>query len=201
LQKEIAGCALPTTLNFVIPTLKEENHQRVLIGAISELVSALFPNSSYDSTHIYQLLIDDLFRKGQDLFDYKNWEDALSRKALTSQKVTETINAYTSHKNDAAIESRFHEIAKELGYNVIETKEVSRAFSRYKNQAYGSRSPHQLKLSQTIREAIAKNLPSCNNSFEELLRLVRLETDSVFQTAFGHKTEITGAIIYEFITS
>lgn len=200
IQKEITNCKLPSNLNFVIPRLKEENHQKVLIGEISELIASLFPRSNYDSTHIYKLLIDELFRKGQDQFDYKNWDSAIQMKSLTSQKIIKTLNEYTSHKDDAVIESQFLDIANELGYKVIEKKEISRAFNRYKNRAYGSRSPQQLRIAQDIKASIERNFHSSNNEIAQLIDLVYIDISEDNRIKLGSKKDAIGAIIYEFIT-
>lgn len=201
IQNEMANCELPTILNFVIPCLKEENHQKVLIGEISEMIAYLFPNSNYDSTHIYQLLIDDLFRKGQDVFDYQNWEEALARKSLTSQMVTETINAYTSHKDDAVIEIHYLKIAEEIGYNTIERKSIDRAFHRYKNKIYGSRSTQQLRLSQSINASLNQKITHCESDIKKLIDLVYDDIKANHQCDIENKTDAIGAIIYEFIMS
>ena len=70
LSDELEGNTLPSNLNFVIPQLKESNHQTIIIGKISELISAMFPGSRWDSTNFYRSLFDDLLRKGQNTFDY-----------------------------------------------------------------------------------------------------------------------------------
>lgn len=201
LNKEIADLNLPTTLNFVIPQLKVENHQDVLIGKIATLISEMFNNSVCDPVNIYRLLIDELYRKGQNVFDYKFWEDSLEKKALTSQKVTETINKYTSHKDDNKIEIDFQNICEELNLKVIERKTLYKALIRYKNKVFGTRSLLQIKTSKSISELIEKELLNSNNEITILISNVLNSLESDIKQYFDSDLDIKGAIIYEYITS
>lgn len=201
LSDELEGNELPSNLNFVIPQLKEINHQTVVIGKISELISAMFPGSRWDSTNVYRSLFDDLLRKGQNSFDYQNWDDAIAKKALTSQQVTETVNAHTSHRDDGVFETRFQAIVYELGYSTIKCKNVRRGFDRHKNKMIGSRSQRQISYSQMIRKSIEANLPAIDENLAALIQLVSIDIIANSGGETKDENEMAGEIIYEFIAS
>lgn len=200
LKNELEISKLPTKLNFIIPDLKKENHQDTIIGKISMLISTLFPKARYEATHIYQLLIDELYRKGQNIFDYKKWEEAINNKALTSQKVTETINEFTSHKDEATIYTEFTEITKELELNSLERKELNRSLTRYKNKIIGSRSTLLINISNFIRIVINDEIDKKTDNIGTLIENSSLIIKDKYPNYFKSINDIKGAIIYEFIT-
>lgn len=78
--KEIGQCisniegseGLVSKLAFVVPELPEKGFDLVVEGKISSLISKLAPGMKYDSNSIYECVIRDLNRKGENSFDYKD---------------------------------------------------------------------------------------------------------------------------------
>ena len=107
IKKEILG-GLPKgiELQFIHSDLPSKSDELTVKGKISNVIATLFPKSKYNVEDIYRMLIDELFRKGENRFDYKEWNDLLENKALTSNKVIAAIENSTSIINDD-IENEF----------------------------------------------------------------------------------------------
>ena len=170
-----------------------------MIGEISGLINSLFPSSKYNSVCIYQALIDELFRKGMNEFDYKLWDNVLNKKALTSETITKTINEFTLHKNQDVIRTEFNTIATEMGLKTIDRNNQFKALLRYANSSIGSKSTLQLRISTTIKKQIDENISKCNSSIIELIKLVSNSLTKKIKDSYDSQEELTGAILYEYI--
>lgn len=194
------GCeGLPENLQFIIPSLPVLEYQDNLIGKISRLIKTLYPKTDFDSVDIYRTLIDELDRKGKNMFDYKDWNDALRKKALTSVTVTTVINDFTCHKGGDIITSEFDEIANELGLKIIQRKNLKNAFSRYRSKRIGSRTANQLQISSNINSLINENINDCNDNIETLIDLISKQLPRKIFNQFTAEIDLKGAIIFEYI--
>ena len=126
---------------------------------------------------------------------------SLRCRVSTSQQITETVNAHTSHRDDGIFETRFQAIVNELEYSTIKCRNVRRGFDRHKNKMIGSRSQRQLSYSQMIRDSIETKLPTIQEDFAALIQLVSIDIIASDDGAAKDENEIIGEIIYEFIAS
>lgn len=199
IKKELAIDELPSNLHFLIPDLPDEKFQDMIIAEISKLISALFSNPYYDSVEIYRVLYDDISRKGMITYDIKMWNDFLSSKALTSNTVTQVINQFTQAKDEASIQAKFSTIAAELGLNSIRSKNLERAFNRYRQNRVGNRSVLQVdtikELDALIKEAESNEIVDWNPMFD----FIGQKMSAKNKVQFSNENDLKAAIIYEFI--
>lgn len=197
--KELSINALPTNIQFIIPKLSEKNFQNDVIASIAKLISNLFPGSYCNSVEIYRLLIDEVNRKGTVTYDFKNWDELLLKKALTSITVTRVINEFTNLKDEAKIESEFNSICIELGFKSIQSKKLRQSFNRYRCQRISNGSTIQIDTTKFITKEIQNNIDNGIISLEELISNVQNSLPIKISNQFTTIEEVKSAIICEYI--
>ncbi len=200
LKKEIGIDELPTNLRFIISDIPDSNYQTILIGTIAKLINSLFPGSYSNAESIYTLLIDELYRKGTDTYDFAKWDELLKNKALTSIQVSKVINDFTNIKDEAKIESEFNNVCIDMGLKSIQTKKLKRSFDRYKRQRISNSSTLQKDTTVFFVDQIENSIND-----DDILELTIL-IDKIYSLAptkikkqFHSKDEFSTALICEYI--
>lgn len=199
IKKELDIDSLPVNIQFIVPSLSKNNFQNDVIAAIVRLINNLFPNSHHNALEIYRLLIDEIQRKGQVTYDFKKWDELLSKKALTSITVSKVINQFTSLKDEAKVSSEFIDICNELNLNSIEKRLLKRPFDRYRAQKNGNNSLAQLDLTRFFKKEIQDNIDSGVISISTLIGNILEVIPKKIKRQFHSDNEIRSAIICEFI--
>lgn len=166
---ELSLTGLPKNIYFEIPILPQKKFQDMVLGGISRLVSKLHPNSSSDSGEIYRLLIDELGIKGEITQQYPSWQEAVSKKGLTSRTIERVINNYTERKGEDIIMSELIAICNDLSYTSIGRRNLIKAFKRYRNMATGSRNTELIQIRKRCMKIISQNIAN-GKSLEEILK-------------------------------
>lgn len=199
IKKEIGKSPIPVNLNFIVPSLSEKNYQNDVISEISKLISSMHPNSRYNSVEIYNLLIDEIYRKGKVTYDYPSWNELINKKALTSETVVELINQFTNIKDEDKIYAEFFQVCTELKMKSIQSKLLQRSFDRYRGKRISNQSTSQLDTSKEIINTIEETLNSGVVEMEQLLSDVKTEMNSKIKQKFNSDSELDAAIICEYI--
>lgn len=71
--------------------------QHQMIGKIATIIKKLFPKSYYDAEDAYRTIIDEMFRKGTNMQDYKIWEEFVANKGLKSTEIENVLKTKTSN--------------------------------------------------------------------------------------------------------
>lgn len=199
IKAEISLDPLPKNLHFIIPKLKDENFQDLIIAEISKLINLLSPDAYYDSVAIYRVLHDDITRKGMITYDIKDWNTFINDKSLTSNTVTRVINQFSNLKDEALIQAKFSSIVNELGLNTIKSKSLEKSFNRYRQNRIKNRSTLQMDttaaISKLLMEAEVENIDEWENLFNYVIEKLSEKIKGQFKT----ENEVKSAIIYEFI--
>lgn len=186
-------------LAFVIPDLPEKGFDLVVEGKISSLISKIAPGMKYDANSIYECVIRDLNRKGENSFDYKNWNDALKRKAITSGQLSDVIEQYVSRKPDENIVSELIQILNdEYSLNSLARRKVVSGFNRYYTRKISSRDLIIKEVSSDIVRCIERKSGKHTNALElevDVKKELNEKTLDFFQT----QEDLTGAFLYELL--
>jgi len=185
----------PINLHFITPELPGKGFQKFIIGYISEVVAKLYPDSMTQAENIYRPLIDELTRKGMITNDFKEWEELLKNKALTSITVTEVITQFIKRKNDDEIFRELESILNELGLNTIQKSTWKKSFRRYYLNRLGNKTLGQLD----IKVAIESSMGDCNDEIHNLIGLVQDKLPIAIQEQFTQDIDVKTAIICEYI--
>lgn len=199
IKKELSSTPLPSNLQFIIPELSEKKFQNEIIAVISKLITSLFPGSNYNSVDIYRILIDEINHKGMVTYDFKKWDELLTKKALTSTTVTKVINAYTNIKDEAKIDYEFNNICSEIGLNSIQGKKLKRTFNRYRISRISNSSTIQIDTTRKIIELIENNISNGLENLDELIINVINTVPIKMKKQFNLEDDLKGAIICEYI--
>ena len=192
---------LLSKLAFVIPALPEKGFDFVVEGKISSLISKIAPGLKYDSNSIYECVIRDLNRKGENSFDYKNWDDALKRKAITNEQLSDVIGQYVSRKPDENIVAEMIQIlSDEYSLGSISRRKIVSGFNRYYTKKISSRDLIVREVSSEIISFIEK-LASNHRSSSELEMAVKAELSERALAFFQTNEDFTGAFLYELLAS
>ena len=193
------GGDLKSKLAFIVPSLPEKDFDLVVEGKISFLISKLSPGFKYDSNAIYECIIRDLHRKGENEFDYKDWDSALKNKAVTSIQFEDILNKYISRKPD---ESLTHELlqvlADEYKLKSVARRSVVNAFNRYYTKRLSNRDALINEISQSMIDIIEKLSPKYDSAPELELK-VKENMSSDHVEYFPSDGDFTGAFLYELL--
>lgn len=199
LKNEIGDDSIVSKIAFIIPDLQEKGFEDAVEGRISKLINKISPGCKYNSSYIYDCIIQDLRRRGKNTFDYSNWNDALRKKAITSNQVAEIINSHTSRKPDEALNTELLDILK-CEYKLTSTKraKIISAFNRYYTRRISDRDPVLSDIASELRKLIAESIETCPDAPSLELQIIsKLSEESLHY--FASKEEITGAFLYEML--
>lgn len=199
LEKELPGVSLPTNLSFVLPDLPPKDFRNAVKGRILTLLDRINPGGHNNTGLIYSILIEDLDGKGEDTFDYLEWERALKKKAITSQQVQRIIESNIKRKVDTDLTSSVNEVLLEYDYKSLRKRNIRRAFQRYYNRRLGRRDTLLIKFSDHVRHFEEANI----GTFEEVSlmeKAIRESLPTVFKKQFDDEDSIIAAILYELLS-
>jgi len=186
-------------LAFIIPSLPEKGFDLVAEGKISSLISKIAPGLKYDANSIYECVIRDLNRKGENSFDYKNWNDALKKKAITSGQLSDVISQYVSRKPDENIVSELIQILNdEYSLNSLTRRKIVSGFNRYYTKKISSRELVVREVSSDIITCIESLAKEYSNA-SELEVAVKDELSERTLSFFQTPEDVTGAFLYELL--
>lgn len=186
-------------LAFIIPSLPEKGFDLVVEGKISSLISKIAPGLKYDANSIYECVIRDLNRKGENSFDYKNWSDALKRKAITSEQLSDVIGQYISRKPDENIISEMIKILNdEYSLNSLTRRKIVSGFNRYYTKRISSRELIVKEVSSDLVRCI-ESLAKTHSNASDLEAAVKSELSEKTLSYFQTQEDITGAFLYELL--
>ncbi len=188
-------------LAFIIPDLPEKGFDHVVEGKISALISKMAPGFKYDSNSIYDCVIRDLNRKGENIFDYENWSDAIRKKAITSHQLSEIIELHISRKPDESLATELvHTLNNEYSLGSIARRKIVNGFNRYYTRKVTSREKVVSEVSMDIAERIRELAPiHMNSSAKELEMAVIKNLNEKTVSYFQSSEDLTGAFLYELL--
>ncbi|OGQ85266.1 MAG: hypothetical protein A2464_07425 [Deltaproteobacteria bacterium RIFOXYC2_FULL_48_10] len=185
---------------FIVPDLPDQGFDDVVEGRISKLINKITPGCKYNPGRIYECVIRDLYRKGENTFDYKKWGDSLKNKAITRDQFQGIIDQFISRKPDESVCFEFLQIlTNEYNLSSIKRREVQTGFYRYYTKRISERNPMLLSVSKEICLLIDKHSEQCNNA-PELEMKVKEDLSVETKIFFNNDKELTGAFLYELIT-
>lgn len=91
LMSEMSLKELPKNLNFIDPEFPPTTQRLAVIGKISDVLNEKYPKSNFNATTIYQSVFDEICKKGEKACDYKDWNEALEKKSISSDKINNLI--------------------------------------------------------------------------------------------------------------
>jgi len=195
ISKELDIESLPTNLYFITSDIPDIGFQEFTLGTITSLVSTLFPNSLTQAEYIYRLLIDELYRKGRVTVDYIEWDEVLKNKALTSITVNKVMHQFTVRKEDKLVYEELGSTLEELELKTMEKSKWKKSFKRYYLNRVANKTLEQL----SIKEEIQKQLDSCDDEIQVLIKLVHENLPISIRNNFQTDIDVKTAIICEYI--
>ncbi|WP_067869468.1 DUF4297 domain-containing protein [Neptuniibacter marinus] len=191
---------LENKLAFIIPDLPEKGFDLVVEGKISQLINKHSPGCTYNSSSIYDCIIRDLHRKGENSFDYLEWETSLKKKAVTSQQVDKIINQHVKIKPDENLTTELIDILKsEYDLSSLKRRKVVSAFDRYYTAKLSSRDTELHKISSTIKKEIENNIDAFLTA-KELEEHILNKHKELMESYFPSREDFSGAFLYELIS-
>jgi len=199
LENEFGDASLISNLAFIIPSLQSNDFENAIKGRISDLMHEQARGHYYNSKIVYDCIINDLYRKGTNCFDYTNWEDAIKRKAITSKQVQDIINTNLNRKPDDSLYNELNRIlSEEYMVKSVARRNITIAFERYYSQCLNAGDLTISEVSREISELIDRNINSVETA-KELEKCIREKTSEKVNQYFNSCSEYTGAFLYEFL--
>ncbi|MBE0366905.1 DUF4297 domain-containing protein [Pseudoalteromonas aurantia] len=199
LTKELPDISLPETLAFILPDLPSTDFRNAVKGRVLTLLENLSPDSNNDTVSIYRCLIEDLDQKGEDTFDYVEWERALRRKAITSTQVQDIIERNIKRTMDNDLTSSLNDVLKEYGFKSLRVRNIKHAFQRYYNRRLGTRNSQLIKLSKFIGEFELSH-QGVFEDISELEMAIRSGLPESLKQEFNDENELIAAVLYELLS-
>ncbi|QQK64374.1 DUF4297 domain-containing protein [Cobetia sp. cqz5-12] len=143
-------------LVFIIPDLPRKGFDEVVIGRISNIISSQSPHYNYNSRSIYDVLIREMNRKGENYFDYSKWADALKNKAITSIQIGDVFHRHVTRAPDDIIADGVKDILEEsFQFTALRRTRIRHCFNRYYEKKISNRDPFVASISEEILSFIA----------------------------------------------
>jgi len=185
----------PINLYFITSDVPDTGFQEFTLGKITSLVSKLFPESLTQAEYIYRPLMDELYRKGMITIDFKEWDEVLKNKALTSITVNKIIHQFTERKEDKLVYAQLADILEELELKTMVKSKWKKSFKRYYLQRIANKTLGQME----IKDEIQKQLNNCDEEITMLIELVQDNLSASVKENFHDTIDIKTAIICEYI--
>ncbi|TCK07469.1 DUF4297 domain-containing protein [Marinobacterium mangrovicola] len=207
-QAKIIGCIsdidkdniLESKLAFIIPELPEKGFDLAIEGKISQLINKINPGCTYNSSSIYNCIIRDLQRKGENSFDYIDWNSSLKRKAVTSRQLDEIINLHVKIKPDENLTTELLDILKnEYGLSSLKRRKIANAFNRYYAAQLSSRDTELHKVSTELKEIIDSNIENFDTAIDLEEHIFNHRSERLINY-FTNREDFSGAFLYELIS-
>lgn len=154
LKEELGSDSIPENLKFIIPTLKEENQQKYVIGEFAELIETTMPGATHRALDIYRAIIDDLHRKGAKITDYKEWEDLVQYKSLTSEDVSSVIASNIEHPSVQRKIDALADCIKPLQFSAPRRRKIINRFRKLCMSRLGGNSARDINITKKIQRII-----------------------------------------------
>jgi len=195
ISSELNIKSLPTNLYFITSDVPDIGFQEFTLGKITTLISELFPKSLTQAENIYRPLIEELNRKGMVTVDFKNWDEVLKNKALTSITVSKLIHQFTERQDDKEVYSQLNDFLIDLKLKTMQRSKWKKSFKRYYLNRIANKTLEQLE----IQDEIQKQLDECDEEIEILIQLVYDNLPISIRKNFQSDIDIKTAIICEYI--
>jgi len=186
---------------FVIPKLPPKEFDLVVEGKISLLISKMAPGFNYNANSVYECIIRDLQRKGENSFDYREWDEALKQKSVTSTQFSDVLEKHINRKPDQSLLIDLTDVLKdEYQLAFSKRREIIRSFNRYYSMQISNRSSLTTRVSDQLR-AIIDSLESGNPSISvvALESLVKLSISKELDEFFLTPSDFTAAFLFELL--
>jgi len=186
---------------YITPSLPAHDFENAVKGRICDLLNELTGGSFYNSTTVYNCIINDLYKKGTDLFDYENWEYAIKKKGITHTQVQSIIDQNIKRKPDDILLSEVHKILDdEYNYKSIKRKYIINSFERYYTSQLSERNITSKEISMELSTLIKTYIKNCKTA-PELEIHVKNNSSETLMNYFKSDDDFTGAFLYEFARS
>lgn len=192
---------LPSCLQFVVPKLKNDNTDSMLIGVIAKVIEKLYPKAKHQAYQIYTVLYDDLEKKGSVTTDFKRWDEMLENKALTSKKVKNVIEALSTNESETKIKKYFEEAIKEMGYSIIIRPKMVQCFERYCMNRFAERETTNISKQKEIKKLIDLSSNENFNNAKELFDWMEKKAPRDLKQLFPDSESMKVALMYEWFKS
>ncbi|MEZ2746034.1 DUF4297 domain-containing protein [Halopseudomonas bauzanensis] len=191
---------LENKLAFIIPGLPEKGFDLVVEGKISQLINKHSPGCTYNSSSIYDCIIRDLQRKGENSFDYLEWETSLKKKAVTSRQLDKIISQHIKIKPDENLTTELLDILKnEYSLSSLKRRKIVSAFNRYYTAKLSSRDAELHKVSSIMKKIIESSFDDFSTA-KELEEYVLNKEKDLLESYFPIREDFSGAFLYELIS-
>ncbi|SEI48359.1 protein of unknown function [Allopseudospirillum japonicum] len=190
---------LESKMAFIIPELPEKGFDLAVEGKISQLINKRVPGCTYNSSSIYSCIIRDLQRKGENSFDYHDWDDSLKKKAVTSKQLDEIIDQHVKRKPDENLTTELLYILKdEYNLNSLNRRNIVSAFDRYYTAKLSNRDSELHKVSEEIKKLIKEKIDNFSTA-AELDKYVFSQATDLLAGYFPSREDFSGAFLYELV--
>ncbi|MGY2461558.1 DUF4297 domain-containing protein [Vreelandella sulfidaeris] len=190
---------LESKLAFIIPELPEKGFDLAVEGKISQLINKRAPGCTYNSSSIYNCIIRDLQRKGENSFDYLDWDTSLKKKAVTSKQLDEIIEQHVKSKPDESLTTELLDILKdEYNLKSLRRRKIVSAFDRYYTAKLSNRDSELHKVSEEIKMSIEDKIDNYSTA-AELDESIFSQASDLLTSYFLSREDFSGAFLYELI--
>lgn len=199
LLSETGSEELIKNLAFIVPNLPANDFENAIKGRISELMNNQAGGLFYNSCYVYDAIIQDLYKKGTNSFDYSEWSEALKKKAVTSKQVQEIIDLNINRKLDSNLLTEVNRILNdEYKLKSIPRRNIVQAFERYYTQCLSERDIVFNDVSRELSSLIDTYSKTCTTA-PALEKIVREKASDKLCNYFVYENDLTGAFLYELL--
>lgn len=194
ISKILKDTPLTIDLNLCVSELSPRNDEEIIKGRLSEVIESLFPKSQYNIGDIYRVLRDDLFKKGTNSFDFKEWDEFIDAKALTSNNVFDVLTQFTS-SDDIQISKFIDELLKELYPSTIYRTKCRKRLEQYVTRI--SCPTVEILQFRKMVQSLSSDIIQNDEDTRSIINSLKDSLNEVVSQLFASDSEFEAALIYE----
>lgn len=146
-----------SNISFITPVLQENNQDSQVIGEISSTINKLYPNKNFNPCSIYNILINSLYKKGCDTLDYKNWEEALNNKSITSNEIKKVVHTFIEDPLHENLLNDAKALINDLKFKSLKKIRIRNHFNNLIIDLYNPTSYH-VEIEDIIKPMVAQSI-------------------------------------------
>ena len=167
----------PSDISFITPALQENNQDSQVIGEISTTINKLYPNKNFNPCSIYNILINNLYNKGCDTVDYKNWQEALNKKSITSNEIKKVVHTFIEDPLHENILNDSKSIINDLKFNSLKKIKIRNYFNNLIIDLYNPTSYH-IEVENIIKPLVAHLVEAGVDDIEAIIEEIKIQVSN-----------------------
>ena len=157
--------------------MQENNQDSQVIGEISSTIDKIYPNKNFNPCSIYNILINNLYNKGCDTVDYKNWEEALKKKSVTSNEIKKVVHTFIEDPLHQNLLNDSKTIINDLKFSTLKKIKIRNHFNNLIIDLYNPTSYH-IEVENIIKPMVTQLIEIGVDDIDAIIEEIEIQVSN-----------------------